>query len=178
MEEQVSTGFIQWEVTEFIEDEQLRFSKLFEFEFEQPLHIGGGEVIDGADGGGEQDAVAFEACLIADGTGEMGFPKSDAAHEDDVFIFVDEGEPEEMLNEGLIDFMWPRPLELFQGFDLREARLLDSQLSGAVEFSEHLRMDEFSQEVQMRPLFLGGGGGELLEVVGAIVEFELNEIIF
>jgi len=60
------------------------------------------------------------------------FSDSNAAKENDVGVFFDESQAEEVLHLKAVDFAWPVPLELLHGFDDREAGEFDAPCDGAL----------------------------------------------
>jgi hypothetical protein len=72
---------------------------------------------------------------VAQGNRQMGFAQSHSAHKDDVGVVFQESQPEEVLDLWPVDFPGPVPVELFQGFEHREA-------GGDVADQEKNRRDE------------------------------------
>jgi hypothetical protein len=62
----------------------------------------------------------------------MAFPQTHAAEEDDIGLFLDEGEAEEVLDLEPVDLFGPTPLELLKGFEHGEAGEPDMALDTTV----------------------------------------------
>lgn len=58
---------------------------------------------------------------VAQGAGEMAFAQADPAEKDDVGVVVEEGQAQEVLHLGTVDFLGPGPVEGIEGFNAREA---------------------------------------------------------
>ena len=65
LEEQIGARLVNREIAEFVEDEQRGFGVFFEFRFETPSTLGGGQRVDDINGTGKEHRVALEAGGIA-----------------------------------------------------------------------------------------------------------------
>ena len=79
--------------------------------------LGCDEVVDCIHGGSEQNRMALEAGLIAEGASQMGFPQTDPADKDHIAFVFNELQSKQILYLDLVDFFGPGPVELIQGFD-------------------------------------------------------------
>ena len=62
----------------------------------------------------------------------MAFAEAGPAQENDVGLVLEKGEAKEVLHLEAIDLFGPAPVELFEGFNHREARRLKAALGGPV----------------------------------------------
>jgi len=114
-----------------------------------PGVLGGRKVVDGLNGGGEEDAVSSQASGVAQSDAQVGLAHSDATDEDRVGFVFNELEAEEVLHLGAVDFRRPGKIELLQSLDHGEAGLLDAPLGGAVLAQVRFAFDELAEEVKV-----------------------------
>ena len=88
----------------------------------------------------------------------MTFP--DPAEENGIGVLFDEGEPEEILDLGAVDFLRPVPLEGIEGFNQWEARPSHQTVDTTALTGVCFLFDEALQELQVGPVFGGGLFGE------------------
>ena len=110
---------------------------------------GGREIVDGVNGGGEEDAVSGQASGVAQSDAQVAFAQADAANEDCVGFVFNELEAEEVLDLGAVDLPRPGKIELLQSLDDGEAGLLDAPLGGAVLAQVRFAFDEAAEEVKV-----------------------------
>ena len=84
----------------------------------------------------------------------MRFPEADGTEEDDVTLVGQELQAEEVLDLEAVDFLGPIPVELFEGFQHREAGGLHAQLDGVLESLLVLAVDEAAQVIDMTAALL------------------------
>jgi len=77
-------------VSKFVQTEQIGGDVLFELGFEAVGSLGGNQVVDRIDCGGEEDGVAALAGLVAQGDGKMGFTEADTANEHGIGLLGEE----------------------------------------------------------------------------------------
>jgi len=109
--------------------------------------------------------MARQAGDMAQGDGEMCFAQSDATQENNVGFVADECQPEEILNLQPVDFGWPVPSELIQGFDDGEAGFFDQPLNGPLLALMGLPLHQVGQIVDVVPTLVGGLFGDRVEMV-------------
>ncbi len=61
LEQEVGAGFVERQIAELIDQEQIGLEVFVHFELEPSGGVGGGQGVDDIDGGGEQHAMAFHA---------------------------------------------------------------------------------------------------------------------
>ena len=83
------------------------FRSGFDFGFEPVGVLGGQESIDQINGGDPADGIAFLAGVMAQGKGQVGFAKADAAEEKDIAVFGQPIQVEDVLDLSAIDLFWP-----------------------------------------------------------------------
>jgi len=83
LEEQVSALFIYGQITEFVNDQQARFTEALELAFEAMSGLSGNESVKHLDGRGEEDGGALLAGGISQSNGEVGFTQAHIAEDRD-----------------------------------------------------------------------------------------------
>ncbi|MDB6040728.1 MAG: hypothetical protein JWM99_4569 [Verrucomicrobiales bacterium] len=73
LEEQIGADFVDGQIPEFIDQEDVRAQVFLEFEFEAVGGLGRGQSIDDINGGGEQCGMALQTAFIGQSGGQMGF---------------------------------------------------------------------------------------------------------
>ena len=176
LEEEIGTGLVEGQVSKLVHAEQVRGDVLPELGLEPLGGLGGDQVVDGVDRGGEQDGVAALAGLVAQGDRKMGFPESYAAYEHGVGFFVEEAQPEEVLDLGPVDLLRPTPIELVQGLDHREAGGADAPFQGALFAPGAFAFEEALEVLDMGPVLGRGLLGQLFVVGGDIGQAQVVEM--
>ena len=176
LEEQVGTGLIDRQVTEFINDQEAWREELFEFRFKAVSGLSGGVCVDDVNGCGKEHGLALEAGSMGQGDGEVGFTQTDPAEKNNVGVILYKVEAEKVLHGGSIEFGRPAPIELCKSLNDRETSGAQAPFDFVVSTLVGFPFDEVVQEEQVRPLLLSG----LLEQ-GAVVladegQFEFLEL--
>jgi hypothetical protein len=178
LEEEVGAGFVDREISQFVDDEQRRAEELLEFLGQAVGDLGRGESVDDLDGGDEAHGVSGGTGGVAQGGGDMGFAESDAAEKDHVGLGFDEAQAEEVLDLGAVDFPGPAPLELFEGFEGGKARGLETALERGLVAPNALGVNETGEVVEVGPGVASGLGGEGGVLLGDGLEVEGLELLF
>lgn len=121
--------------------------------------------------------MAFEAGVVAQSRGQMGFAKSDPSEQDDIGFVFEELESEEVLDGHAVDFARPVPLELLEGFDDRKPSESDFALNGAVESGVHFSENEVLEVLGVCPVVCGGLVGQsfvMVEHEGKVEKLEMG----
>jgi hypothetical protein len=126
--------------------------------------LGRGQVVDGVNGGAEEDMVTSQAGGVAQGDAQVALAQAHATDEDRVGLVFNELKAEEVLNLGSVNFRRPVKIELLQGLDHGEVGLLDAPLGSAVLAQVRFAFEEVAEEVKVRPLFQGRLLGQFREV--------------
>jgi hypothetical protein len=139
--------------------------------------LGGDQLIDGVDGGGEEHGVPLLAGGVTEGGGEVRLTQPDATGKNDIRFLGNEAEAEEVLHLGLVDLLRPVPAELVEGLDHGEARGAHSAFHGALLAHGTLAVEEALEELEVGPRggrrFLGQRG----VMRGDVREFEIMELV-
>jgi hypothetical protein len=138
LEESVGALLVDGEVSELVNDEDARLQIFFHFAFEATGGLCGGQGVDDIDRAGEEHGVAVWAGGVSEGDAEVRFAETDVADEDDVGIFFDECQTEEILNLQAVDFLRPGPVEPLKGLEAREVSCLDPVLDRLSQSVGHL----------------------------------------
>ena len=138
---------VDGQVAQFIQAEDSRSQVFLELRFEPVCRMGSGEGVDGINGGGEEDGLSPETGGISKGGGQVGFTKANASEKDDIGFVFDKFQTKEVLHGHPVDFLWPTPLELIDGFDNGETGEADAALDGAVMAGRDLPLGETVQIV-------------------------------
>jgi len=86
----------------------------------------------------------------------VGFPKANSACENNVGMVFEEGQTEEVLDLGAVDFLGPGPVKLLESFDGRKMSGGNASLEGLLFATLGFAVDEPGQIFGGEPLFLGG----------------------
>src|SRR4029077_16531581 len=103
-----------------------------ELALELACRLGGRQGIDDVHCRGEEHGVSIQAGGVAQSDRQMSLADADAADQDDVSLGCDEGQTEQVLDLWAVDLFGPTPLEVIEGFEHGEARILDPPLNAAV----------------------------------------------
>ena len=77
----------------------------------------------------------------------MGFTDTGIADENNVFVSVEKGQMEEMLNLHPVNLLWIGPLKVIKGFYKREVGVFDPALNSSFESIVGLSMDQFIEKI-------------------------------
>ena len=119
LEEEVRSLPAKGKITDLVTDEEVRRLIGVEFFDEGLIGLGGDELIDHVDGGGEEDLDIGVTSSIGDALGEEGFSGAGVADQEDIHVVADEVEIEEVEDRGLL---------LLAGVVMVEVELIDRDL--------------------------------------------------
>jgi len=91
----------------------------------------GGELVEHVRGGGEPCGEAVEHAMVEEVLHEHGFADAVRSDEDDVGGVVDEGEREQLLDEGAVDALRPGPVEVGDGLEGADTGVGQAPFEGA-----------------------------------------------
>ena len=131
LEEEVGVAVVVVEVPHLVDREKLRSG-----EATQPPGKGGvgvlsGEFVEHVRGGGEPRGEAAEDAMVEEVLHQHGLPDAVRSDEDDVGGVLDEGEREELLDEGAVDALGPVEVEVGEGFEGADAGVGETPFEGA-----------------------------------------------
>jgi hypothetical protein len=132
--------------------------------------------VDNIHGRGEEHRVSIQAGGVAESDRQVRFAKADVADQDDVGLGCDEGQTEQVLDLRTVDLFRPAPLEVIEGFEHGEARILDASLDAAVLAHRGLALNQLLQIIQVRALLLGGFGGQGVVVALDVVQLQTLQL--
>ena len=156
------------QVAEFIEHEELGSEVLLEFDFESLGGVGGDQVVQDVDGGGEEDRVAALAGLVAQGNAQMRFTQTATRHQNGVGLLLHEAQAEEVFDLHFVDLGGPVPAETIECFQDRETGRLNAPRQRAFLPTQVFAVEQALEIVGMRPLLFGGLLGQRVVVLGEI----------
>ena len=154
LEQKVGTCFVDGQVADLVEHEQMGTGVFAQGELELALFLGGDEVVDGFDGSGVEDLVASLAGLQRDGGGEVCFADTDGTDQDAVVLVLDEAQAGQMLDLGAVDACGPLPIEGVERFERGQAGGFDTPFGAAFLSGEGFAVEEFVQVFECAGLFL------------------------
>ena len=134
----------------------MRGEVFFELPVQGTAPAGGGQFVDDVDGVGKEDRMTRLCGGKAQGGGQVGLTQPDGAQEDHVGMALQELQAEEVLDLETIDLLGPVELELFEGFDDREAGGLNAPLDQALMALVVFALHQTTQILDMIPLVFGG----------------------
>jgi hypothetical protein len=106
----------------------------------------------------------------------MRLADADVTDQDDVGLGCDEGQTEQVLDLRAVDLFGPVPLEVIEGFEHGEARVVDASLDAAVLAHRGLALNQLLQIIQVRALLLGGFDGHGLVVALNVVQVQTMQL--
>ena len=107
----------------------------------------------------------------------MGLAYTDRSQKHDVSFLSDELEAKEVLNLKPVDFFGMIPMELFQGFDHRDAGILDPALDSALALLVVFAFDEAAEIFLVIPVLSGSLGGHRPMLITYKFQFEIFEVV-
>ncbi len=177
LEEEIGAVLIDGEVTNLVQEEDVGATVSAKLAFEQASLLSGGEIIDDADGVGEEHRVAFLAGGEPEGGGKVGLSDADGAEEHHVGLLGNELQAEEVLNLEAVDLLGPIPLELLQGLEDREAGGLDASFDDPLTALGVLTLDEAAEVFDVVPVAGGRLAGQIGMVAEKIGQLEFVEML-
>jgi hypothetical protein len=120
--------------------------------------------------------VSLQAGGVAESNRQMGLAEADVTDQDDVGLGCDEGQTEQVLDLRAVDLFGPVPLEVIEGFEHGEARVLDASLDAAVLAHCSFALNQLLQIIQVRALLLGGFGSQGLVVALDVVQVQTMQL--
>src|SRR6202050_2386578 len=168
--------FVDRKVTELIDNQNGGLQVAVELVLETAGGLGRCQGVDDVHGGGEQHRVSIQAGGVAESDRQMRFAEADVADQDDVGLGCDEGQTEQVLDLRAVDLFGPAPLEVIEGFEHGEARVLDASLDAAVLPHRGFALNQLLQIIQVRALLLGGFGGQALVVALDVVQVQTMQL--
>lgn len=178
LEEEIGTGFVDGQISEFVDDEYGRAQEFLEFDGESVGDLSGGEGVDDFDGSDKAYGVSCDTCGVPQGRGKMGLTQPHSAQENDVGPGFDKAESEEILDLGTVDFPGPTPLELFQSFEGGKAGGVDAALKRGLVATDAFRIEEAGEIVDVSPGVAGGIDRKGSILIEEGVEVESLELLF
>ena len=154
LEQEVGTCFVDGQVADLVEHEQVGPGVFAQCEFELALFLGGDQVVDGFDGTGVEDFMTGPAGLQCDGGGEVCFAHADGTEQDAVVLVLDEAQAGEVLDLGAVDAGGPLPVEGVELLERGQAGGFDAPFGAAFLSGEGFAVEEFVQVFQCAGLFL------------------------
>jgi hypothetical protein len=88
LEEQIGPMLVDGQIAQFVQDQQAGFEVALEFGLESLCRLCCAQGIDHVHGAGEEHRIAFHACTLTQGAGQVGFTQAHPAQEDDVGVVL------------------------------------------------------------------------------------------
>ena len=105
--------------------------------------------------------MAFQAGLMGQRRGQMGFAYPYAAEEDDVGVVLQKSQTHEILDLCSVYFFRPGPVVGVERLDDWEAGELDTSLDAVFASAVRLALQEVGEVVRIGPMVFDGGFGGL-----------------
>ena len=122
LEEQVRLFGRQLLITDFIDEQQVRFPEPDQSALEPVVLPGQDQVLDEVDAGGVVGGESLHASLVSQGQHQVGFPQSAGPHENDVLLPLYEGQRGELVKLAVGDTsLEPLPVKVFQSLHRRHS---------------------------------------------------------
>lgn len=163
LEEQGSSGGIQAEVADFIDDEQLGLSKHFHGMREPILGEGSSQTAGQLHGAEEEETVAEFGRQDSKGDGEMGLADSWRAQKDDVSAIGQEASGGQFFDEDFVDGGLEGEVKILDALKVGQSGKAQVCLDDATAALCEFRLQETAQEVAVAPGFSGGLLGDVVE---------------
>lgn len=171
LEEEICSAFVDGQIAEFVEDEQIGDRVFFHLFFEGMAFLGGDQVIDRFYCVLEEHFVALLAGFIAEGCGEVGFADTYVSDEHDIGVLGYKAETGTLLDLHAIDFFGPVPVKLFECLNDGEAGLLDLSLDVSLHAALGLSFKESLEVVEVSVLIADGLLGHRAVILPDPAEF-------
>ena len=130
-EEEVGIAVVVGEVSDLVDSQKLRAGEATQPPGKGGVGVLGGELVEHVRGGGESGGEAVEHAMVEEVLHEHGLADAVRSDEDDVGGVVDEGQREELLDEGAVDAFGPGPVEVGDGLEGADARVGETPFEGA-----------------------------------------------
>ena len=131
LEEEVGISVVVVEVSDLVDGEKLRAGEATQSPGKGCVGVLGGEFVEHVRGGGEAGGEAAEDGMVKEVLHQHRFADTVWPDEDDIGGVVDEGEREQLLDEGTVDALGPGPVEVGDGLEGADARVGQAPFEGA-----------------------------------------------
>ena len=146
-------------VSEFVQEQKLRFDESSQGSFEGSVCLGGLQSLDHLGGDYAQRGAASEASGVCDGFGNMSFPQPRPTETEDVAMFLDEAPGAQFFDHSGLELWANLEVEAVQPFDLTQFGATQAALQPAVVSGLDLRAKQ-----------AGGKVGEALPITLSLLE--------
>lgn len=173
--EQVGPASVEGEVAELIDDEEVEGGPGGETTTQRVAGLGGDELVDEIGGERETDAVAAEACELAECVGEVGFPDAGGTEKNDVGPLAEEVERCGTHDEIAIDAVRVVEVVTVEGDEREDLASFEAGASTGFELDAKLVAHEMIEECGGS--FVAGDGlfEDSIELAGGVIEAERAE---
>ena len=121
LEEEVGIAVVVVEVSDLVDGEKLRAGEASQTPGEGGVGVLGSEFVEHVGDGGESGGEAVEDGVVEEVLHKHGLPDPVRTDKDDVGGVVDEGEGEQLLDEGAVGAFGPSPVEVGDGLEGADA---------------------------------------------------------
>ena len=164
LEEKAGLQMIEFEVADFVDDEELGPGEVVQLAVEAVFVHGFAQPAGQIGDGGEVNAVAHLAGEHAQRDGQMGFADAGRAEEDEVAAFAQVAAGGQFFDEPPVDGGLRRVIKVFEPFQGRELCELEVDLDGLAMTFGDFAVEQMAEEVAVGPALgtgLLGGGVEM-----------------
>ena len=131
LEEEVGVAVVVVEVSDLVDGEELRSGEATQPPSKGCVGVLGGEFVEHVRGGGESGGEAVEDAVVEEVLHQHGLADTVRPDQDDVGGVVDEGEREQLLDEGAVDALGPGPVEVGDGLEGADTGVGQTAFEGA-----------------------------------------------
>ena len=177
IEEQFGTGLGEWDVAEFVEDEQIEPFELLD-EALQVVIVTLFEHMGNQGGNPEKaDSPALGAGGKAQGGGQVRLTGAGVTEKEHVFVLIDIFPAHEFTHERLVDRGLRFESEALEGLEHGKAGVFDPALGGPLLAFNELAFDQLQQESGVVEPVSGAGRGDRRPLAQDGGQFELLEMM-
>ncbi|KAG0184244.1 hypothetical protein DFQ28_011524 [Apophysomyces sp. BC1034] len=176
LKQRVGALFVDGQISQFIDDQDVRFDVAAQFAFEPALRVCGVHRVDDIYRGGEQHRVATQTGGMAERDTQVAFAEPDATEEDYVGVLFDEVQAKQILDLQAIDLAGPIPFELIERFEHRETGERDAPSDTAILAMMCFTLDQMGQVVDMQPMLGRRVGGQCFVMLQHVAQVQLREL--
>ena len=178
LEEEVGIAVVVVEVSDLVDGQKLRAGEASQTPGEGGVGVLGSEFVEHVGGGGESGGEAVEDGVVEEVLHEHGLPDAVWPHEDDVGGVIDEGEGEQLLDEGAVGAFGPDPVEVGNGLEGADACVGEAAFEGAALAFAVLDVDDaLDPWLGEQGVVLGGEAGRVRPRAGAVARSPIQSLV-
>jgi len=173
LEEQVGPGFIQRQITRYVQNQHRRGEVFLKLHVEPVRGLRGDQGVERINSRGEEYGVPGLAGRVTERGGQVAFPQADASAKNHVGVLFRKPQLEEVPDLRLVDLVRTVPAKLIEAFAHGETRRAESPLQRAGLPFVGFGFDHAAQKLGVAPPFLRGLRTQLGVVAQRVSDFQI-----